>query len=80
MCKSLPQQYLSTKVVEKDAESVLHQIPIVSGNLRELNRYTLSVLPSSHKGIGVDYRKDKHNEYSAKRKNWAIYGYKLFYT
>lgn len=43
------------QVVEKGAESVLHQIPIVSGNLRELNRYTLSVLPSSHKGIGVDY-------------------------
>lgn len=41
------------QVVEKGAESVLHQIPIVSGNLRELNRYTLSVLPSSHKGIGA---------------------------
>lgn len=54
VCKSLPQQYLSTKVVEKGAESVLHKILIVGGNLRELNHYALSVLPSSHKGIGVD--------------------------
>ena len=42
------------QVVERGAESVLHKVPIVVGNLMELNHHTLSVLPSSHKGIGVD--------------------------
>ena len=42
------------QVVERGAESVLHKVPIVVGNLMELNHHTLSVLPSSHKGIGAD--------------------------